>query len=596
MRNRLRIAKRILGPELIARAGARRVRVGRRRLFSFIGVAVLAGNAGAAVNVEGLSDAQRDNVLAHLGLNELACDTPQWQVRRRFRRIEAPVRRALEALGYYRPDIQSSLAFDDTCWQIAIVVDSGEPARYDSVRVRVAGDGAQDAQIQSVFQAQPRSGDVVHHGRYTAYKNKLLQALAARGFLDYDVKTSQVIVDEAGERAALSLVVDSGERYRIGAITLNSNAYDDSLLQRFVTLKPGDFYDSERLLAQQRRIAGSELFANASVNGDFDNARDGVINVDITLDAVTRLGYFAGVGVTSDRGPRVSAGYRNRRVNGRGHQFQADGQHSQVLSRLSTRYRMPLADPLLEWQTLEALVEREDTDTSESDSARIGIERTRALDRNWLLSYGLRLGRTRFTVSSVEDSATLFMPVVSANRRVADNDTFPRRGHATDIRLRAASDSVLSTTSFVQAYARHKRVWPVGERSRFSLRGEFGITWRDELDELPPDIRFFAGGDDSVRGYGFESLGPSDEDGEVIGGSRLVTISAEYEHAIAARFSLAAFVDAGNAFNSTTVRLKQGAGVGLVWRSPVGPLRVYVGKPIGESGSPRLHVRFGADL
>ncbi|MEO0575925.1 MAG: BamA/TamA family outer membrane protein [Pseudomonadota bacterium] len=550
----------------------------------------------ATLVIEGLDDDARRNVLAYVTMDSLDCNVPAWQIKRRFQDIDKGVGRALRALGYYTPQIRKTLLFNEDCWQAVLDITPGEQARYEAISVSVNGPAQTDPELLAVTQARPSQGDVVHHGRYSEYKKRLLQTLSARGFLDYAVERAAVTVDEAGQKATLELLINSGERYRIGGVSVANEIYDAALLSRFVTLASDQYFDSVALARQQQALASSDLFSAASVIADYEHARDGVIDVSIELTAVPKLGYFAGVGVTSDRGPRVSGGYRNRRVNSRGHQFSADVQHSQVLSQVSARYRRPLANPLLEWQTYELLIEREDTQTSQSTAARLGVERTRALPKDWLLSYGVRLGRTEFIVSDVEDTATLLMPVVSANRRVADNQTNPRRGSATDINVRLASEDVLSSTSFVQLYARHKRVWPVGQRHRFSLRAEAGITWRDEISELPPEIRFFSGGDDSVRGYAFESLGPVDSGGVVIGGSRLLAISAEYEHAITSQFAIAAFIDAGNAFDGSFVQLKRGAGVGFVWRSPVGPLRLYVGQPVSESGSPRLHVRFGADL
>jgi translocation and assembly module TamA len=133
--------------------------------------------------------------------------------------------------------------------------------------------------------------------------------------------------------------------------------------------------------------------------------------------------------------------------------------------------------------------------------------------------------------------------------------------------------------------------------SRLLARATVGVTAQSEFVELPPSVRFFAGGDESVRGFGYETLGPTDDLGNVIGGSNLLVASIEYEHRIRNNFYGAIFVDAGNAFDDLDVDAALGAGLGVIWRSPVGPLRFYLAHPLNKSDrSMRLHIRLGADL
>ena len=188
------------------------------------------------------------------------------------------------------------------------------------------------------------------------------------------------------------------------------------------------------------------------------------------------------------------------------------------------------------------------------------------------------------------------MPVVGLGRRVADSETNPRSGSSLDVRIRAAATALASSTDFVQAYLRYRRLFALGEKGRLALRGELGTTWRNDFDELPPSVRFFAGGDASVRGYGYEQLGPTDDEGNVIGGAGLVTGSVEYEHTIKGNWGAAVFVDSGNAFDGTDVKWRTGVGFGVVWRSPVGPLRAYLAHPLNDTRSVRLHLTFGSDL
>jgi translocation and assembly module TamA len=129
------------------------------------------------------------------------------------------------------------------------------------------------------------------------------------------------------------------------------------------------------------------------------------------------------------------------------------------------------------------------------------------------------------------------------------------------------------------------------------VRGHVGTTAKSDFDELPASVRFFAGGDSSVRGYDFDALGPVDASGLVIGGSSLATGSFEFEQPLRDRWSLAFFVDSGNAFESSRLNAKTGAGLGGRWQSPLGPIRVDLAHPFDDdTDNWRLHISLGPDL
>ena len=163
--------------------------------------------------------------------------------------------------------------------------------------------------------------------------------------------------------------------------------------------------------------------------------------------------------------------------------------------------------------------------------------------------------------------------------------------------MRGSAESLGSDTSFLRVEGQAKWVRRVLPRSRVILRAAAGAAITDGFLELPPSVRFFAGGDDSIRGYDFESLGPTDADGHVIGGTGKLVVSTEYELDVRPKWSVAAFVDSGNAFDDFDLEPLTGAGIGFRWQSPVGPVRVDLARPLnGVDRDVRLHVTFGPDL
>jgi translocation and assembly module TamA len=181
-----------------------------------------------------------------------------------------------------------------------------------------------------------------------------------------------------------------------------------------------------------------------------------------------------------------------------------------------------------------------------------------------------------------------------------------RHGYSLNLLARAAKKDLLSDTDFFQLRADAKWIHALGERQRLILRGTAGTSWVGDFDALPPDLRFFAGGDRSIRGYGYQAIGPRREvvnrNGEikqqVVGGEQLLVGSAEIEHYFKPKWGVAAFVDAGDAFSDTDFKLKVGAGVGLRWRSPLGMVRVDVGVPLRDrhANGVQLHLVIGPDL
>jgi translocation and assembly module TamA len=180
---------------------------------------------------------------------------------------------------------------------------------------------------------------------------------------------------------------------------------------------------------------------------------------------------------------------------------------------------------------------------------------------------------------------------------VADNRLRPKRGWRASLDVQGAYSALLSDLSFIRIRAEGKWIASPGP-GRFLTRTELGATETDDFGRLPAAYRFFAGGDQSVRGYAYESLGPENADGEVIGGRYLATGSLEYEHPVKGNWSAAIFADAGNALNGLTGDVKTSLGVGVRWQSPVGPLRLDLAFPVRDSDADlvRLHFSMGPEL
>lgn len=460
-------------------------------------------------------------------------------------------------------------------------------------------DPAREVPALAAFLADPgiATGDALRHDAYDALRSRMQRVAQEQGFLSGRWITRRLLVDPEVNEARVELVYDVGPRYRFGAVDIQQDILRESFVDRFIPFEPGEIYATRGLLRLQRNLDASGYFASARVRPNLDAADDEFqVPIDVEVVPRKRWAFEAGVGFSTDVGPRLRGSVENRYVNRRGHRAQADLELSQRRSGVSTRYLIPLADPLTERLEFNASLRREDTDTQTSDRAQLGASRIRTRSSGWTVSEGLRYERERFTIAGETRTTNFLIPSYQLNRTQADDDLFPQRGHRINLLAQGAAKSIGSSADFVQGVARGKMIAPLGS-GRLIARTDLALTFTDRVEDLPSSLRFFAGGDTSIRGFGFERLGPTNADGRVIGGRHLIVGSAEYEHPVGRAFGAAVFTDVGNAFNEfDDVDPRVGIGVGARWRSPVGPIRFDVAHGIDGSEPFRIHFTMGPDL
>ncbi len=565
-----------------------------------IGMALLCflGLADARVSIEGVEGELRTNVLAHLSLDDEACDLSDRRLRLLTREAVKETRTALQALGYYRPSVDTQLTRDDTCWLLTLRISAGEPARIDAFDVTVAGQAADDAAfVELIGQSPLAQGAAFRHDHYTALKSGLLEVAARRGYADARLARHEVMISTDGSRADVNLQLESGVRYRFGEVVFEQDALEDSLVRGYLTFKPGDHYNSRRLTELYSALAASGFFERIQIEPQHARRADGQIPVRVALTPGKRKIYTAGVGYSTNTGPRFRAGHTNRRRNARGHQWGTDLLLSDVVSELTVNFRRPMRNPQTDWLSFDAGYKYESTDTSRSDAVQVGARLVVRRSNGWQYTRYVDFLMEDFTLADQADRSTLLIPGVSWLRSESDNRLHPQRGSRLKLEVQGSVDKLGSDATFLAAEAGGKWIYPLRAGTRALLRAEAGYIVNDDIRDLPPSVRFFAGGDASVRGYAFESIGTSNDNGDVIGGTRKLVLSGELEQQLTPHWSVAVFADAGDAFDSSSPDLKVGAGAGLRWLSPVGPVRLDLARPMdGDDRSLRIHLTFGPDL
>ena len=592
------------------------MRPSHRRLLAFAVLPLLAlgfsAHAAVRLLVDGVAEPLHGAVVAGVELSQYATrPVSAAQVRRLYAQAPDQVRAALAPYGYYEAQTTGALQQQGDDWLVTLNVRAGEPVRVTSVDIVLDADAAAVPSVRRARRVIERlQGQTLNHGSYDAARDALSAQLTANGFLDARLLTHRVEVTRADHSAAIKLEWQAGPRYRYGAVHFNNSQFDAGFLQRYVPFKRGDYFSQEQLLVLQQALNGADYFAVVNVMPDVDETHAGVVDVVVELAPAKRSIYTGGPFIGTDTGFGVRAGMERRWVNRRGHKWKNELVVAQRLKTLSTQYSIPLPGDNQRSYNLGANFRDADTVTSQSRTVELAANETRQW-RGWTRIVGVHALSGTFTVGKrgrepddapgIEHGrSTLLFAEGSLSRKQMDNPAFVHDGWSLLLAARSTAGPLLSDASFSEITADAKWIHAFGnrDRNRLILRGSAGSMWTSNFSALPPQLRFFAGGDRSVRGYGFQAIGPRNAAGRVIGGEHLLVASTEVEHYFTRDWGMAAFVDTGNAFSGTDYRPKIGAGLGVRWRSPVGMIRLDVGTPVRDDDARgvQLHLVIGPDL
>lgn len=546
-------------------------------------------------SINGAPEQLERNLRAHISLPSVACETSQARLRRFTPGIQQEINRAGRALGYYL--IQSTIEFvaEETCWALNIAIEPGAPVLMSDVNINIQGDARL---FSSVLENLPlASGDQLNQGYYEALKSSLSSRAVEVGFFSARFERSQLLLNLQQNTASASIDFVPGERYRFGNVQIQPVEHlSEEFIRKFIEFDEDAYYSSSALIALRSSLNDSQYFSSVTVTPVLDSNQNADVPINVVLQPRPRRNYSFGAGLTTDIGPRVTASYEDRFLNRQGHRFDFGSSISPIEQSLDVSYTMPMENPATESLRFSGGLLGESNDTYDNKTLKLGSVYSFINRHEWRQNYFLNFQHEEFQIADQDENADLFIPGVSLAKTQADDALYPTRGWKLSGRIRGASTAMLSTNSFLQLDLQGKWITTIGP-GRLLARFDLGATLTDDESELPVSIRYFAGGDQNVRGYKYESLGPQNELGEVIGGKHKIVASAEYDFPILDNWKLAAFYDAGNAFNELgDLELRQSIGVGLRWLSPIGPIRVDLASALDDDNKLRLHITMGPDL
>jgi translocation and assembly module TamA len=559
-------------------------------------LASVPATAEIRAEFSGLDTTLEENVRARVHIEQHSGDVrlsaPAMQ--RLIESGKGDIAEALTPYGFYQPIIETELRKSDDDWVVHYAIDPGRQTRIGSTEIIIDGPGSDDEVLRDIIaSSEVRTGSALVHSEYEALKANLLSNATGRGYFNARLTKHQMIVDVPAHSAAIYLTLETGPRYRIGRVDINQDFLDDHIVERAVTVKEGEYYDSAELGETESRLIDTGFFAGVELIPDMSRAEGNIVPLVIQLDPTKKNRFTAGGGYATNTGFRVRGTWDRRLVTRHGHSMNLGARISGIRQDIGYRYLIPMA-PGARITLFTGLINEElgDTTSTRSDSAVVHSKLWGKWDRDLI---GL-IRAERSDISEIAFDDFSLIPGMRLTRATWDRLGAPEKGYMATLEMQGSVDALGASTKFLQFNSRVASYVPMTERLRWYLRGQFGTTAVDEFASLPASQRFFAGGDDSVRGWGFNELSPTGPNGDLVGGKHLVFGSTELEIDVMQNWSVGVFFDFGNAFDSFGDPLEYSAGTGFRWRSPLGLIGIDIAQALSESKGPRLHIAIRPDM
>ena len=538
------------------------------------------------ITVEGLNEAETKNTLVYLDIekNRSSPRLNELWLKQLHSKAKENIVQSLHAFGYYQIKIESQLSKNaEGVWQASYVIQKGEKVKFSNIDLQISGAGAEEDDIiaaQKNFSI--KKGDLLDHELYEKSKTNLLSLIGNLGYADAKIDKKQLLVDPEINTVELVLHLSTGEKYYLGEFRFHQDVLKPKLLNKYlVDVKPGDYYSQKNLLEIQQSLVQSGFFSLVDVDPDVEQAKEQRVPVDITLSPAKQHKFSFGVGYDTEIELNASARWQNRLINSSGHSSDVLLKVSPKQSKLKGNYWIPINDPRTDKLGFMTKFEHENTDYTYRDT--LDLEASYVFKwRDWDMKLFSEYKHEQYNIGQLSLTSSLLSIGGRVDGLFIEKKPYPRKGWVLFSELRGSPGKTVSDTAYTRLHIKSKVILPVMDEGRFILRGELGAADVDDNIKYPSSLRFYAGGDQSVRGYNWKSLGPTDLQGNVVGGRNVVTASIEYNHKINKSWLGAVFFDVGNSFNDKYDKLYTGAGVGARWISPVGLVRLDAGFPLND--------------
>jgi len=519
--------------------------------------------------------------------------------------------KALQALGYYQSVVDTRLqksSNDDKPWTFSVNIQLNAPTLVHTMNVNITGDAQHDEAFNALISKLPlKPNEPLHHGYYQQLKSNMLSLGLQRGYFDGEFTTAEIAITPEN-LANITLHYASGERYKFGKVHYVNDVVEHKFIQKLVPFKAGEYYQVSTLQQFQSNLEKTQYFSNILIVPNKSNvdSKNKQVPIEVTLEQAKKHYFDIGLGYATDTNFRVSAGWKTPLVNQYGHRQETLIKYSKINPTGRFKYSIPINGELNHTLQLKLLLENDEYGDIESNywSSRISKIKTTESSNT---EFYVRFLHEDWEFNNIADTADYFILGYSwsdAKRKGTLID--PSDGFSQYYNIEATHTDISSETSFVKFHAHWRYIKTLKPKHRLVTRAEVGYTLLDtsNVEEISPSLRFFAGGDQSIRGFSYQSVGPTriqqrlgeSDQALVIGGKRLAVASVEYQYYFTPKIRGALFADIGSAFDKGFKR-SYSVGPGIHYISPIGAIKLDVGYSLSEeSPSWRIHLNLGAEL
>lgn len=550
--------------------------------------------SGTKLSVKGLAGKVEENVNVYLS----SIPEKEYDTSLRFQaRLERNITEALNALGYYHPqfDFQTSDKGDE----LIVTVTPGTAMLIHTLDIKIDGEASQDPDFANLVKNSGlKVGERLNHGFYDQLKSGIRNLALQKGYFEGDFVVSRLEVSPTRNQANIHLHYDSGIRYHFGETTITGSQIREDRVRSLQPYETGEPYLVSEIGKYNQNLSNTDWFSSVFVEPDLSMLGEGrELPVKVSLAPQARNKLETGIGYSTDVGVRGSLKWKKPWLSSRGHSFDSSFSLSKPEQTITAGYRIPMADVLNDYYRIQYGMKNVDNRDTKSLESNLALERHWTLDNGWHRTVFIRYLLENYEQGIQDDNAQFLMPGISFNRTRSRGGAMPTWGDKQSLTVEYGNAKALSETDVLRLIGGMSWIRSAGENHRGIFRIGGGANIVDDFDKLSPSLRFFAGGDNNLRGYGYESISPKDSSGALSGAKFVAVTSLEYNYRVVGNWWGAMFYDYGDAFNDTP-DFKRGVGVGVRWASPVGPVRLDFawGLDATPGDEFRIHFTLGPEL
>ncbi|EMW8522172.1 outer membrane protein assembly factor [Vibrio parahaemolyticus] len=568
----------------------------KKALPIIVGLLVVSQSAYADVSLKlkGIDGALEDNVKAYLS----SIPEKDYSTSLRFQaRLDQSITEALNALGYYHAKISYSISEGND--ELIVNIHKGLPVKIKVMDVVIGGEAKEDEEFTNLIAKSPlKVGRILNQGEYDSLKSGIRNLALQRGYFNGDFKLNKLEVIPELNEANVRLHYDSGIRYHFGPVEITGSQIWENRVESMRPFEIGEPYLVSDVGEYNQNLSNTDWFSSVFVEPDLSKLEDGrELPIKVSLAPAAKNQIETGIGYSTDTGVRGTLKWKKPWVSARGHSFNTALSLSKPEQTITAGYKIPLDDVLREYYQLQFGLKHLDNRDTESLESNLAVERHWLTDGGWHKTVYVRHLYENFSQGLQDDGVQFVLPGATFSRTRVRGGSMPMWGDKQSVTVEYGDPALLSETRVLRLLGRSSWIRGIGENHRGLFRLEGGANITEEFEKLSPSLRFFAGGDNNIRGYGYESISPVDESGALTGAKYILSSTLEYQYRVYGNWWAATFYDIGDAFNDTP-EWKSGAGVGIRWASPVGPVSFDFAWGLDEKPNNefRIHFSLGPEL